>query len=245
MPGVNPQEVAKRYNSLEIIIDEDDNWHLYTKKSISKFIHSSLKILPKFSKLNILNAGSAGFSYGLDEKNILHVDVADKHLSKLPNSVVASIEDLPLPDKNFDLIICVGSVLNYCDPILVMNQFSRVLKDNGYLILEFECSRTFELLFKKEFNNSAAFIETFFDAYGDKESIWYFSENFIDNLTSSYKFEVIRKKRFHFISPLIYRITKNATFSASFAKLEGMCALIPGINKFCSNSIYFLKKGSC
>jgi SAM-dependent methyltransferase len=240
-----PGQIAERYNSLSIIIDEDDKWHLTTKERIHSYIHSTLRNLPEAANLKVLNAGSGGFSYGLKENNILHVDLAGNHLSNLPNSLVADIQNLPLNDEQFDLILCVGSVLNYCDPIRVAKEFSRVLKKGGYLILEYENSHTFELLFKKGFNNSAVYVETFFDAHGDKESIWYFSEKYINRLYASFQFEKITQERFHIISPLIYRLTGKANFSSSFAKWDGFLSRIPVIKRFSSNVIelFRLKEG--
>ena len=242
MNKINPDDVAKRYNDLETIIDDDDKWHLITKDNIREFIQRSLSKLSHSDKFYILNAGSAGYSYGLAEDRILHVDISDKHISHLSNSIVANIENLPLKDQEFDLVICVGSVLNYCDPFKVIEQFSRLLKPKGYIILEFESSYTFELVFKKGFNQSAVFIETFFDAHGDKEQIWYFSEKYIRNILNSYDFSVINRKRFHIISPLVYRLTKKATFSSQFSSFDSICSCIPWIRNFCSNAIYLLQK---
>jgi ubiquinone/menaquinone biosynthesis C-methylase UbiE len=235
------EQIAGRYNSLSVIIDDDDKWHRTTKKRISDFIQSTLKHLPKATNLKVLNAGSGGFSYGLDESNILHVDIAGNHLSNLPNSLVADIQSMPINDKQFDLILCVGSVLNYCDPIRVAKEFSRVLKNGGYLILDYENSHTFELLFKRGFNKNAVYVETFFDAHGDKERIWYFSEKYIDRLYASYHFEKITQERFHIISPLIYRLTSKANFSSSFAKLDCFFSLVPVIKRFSSNVIVLFR----
>lgn len=242
MNKIDIDKVAKKYNSIKEIWNEDDKWHLITKQNISKFIHSSFNSLINSQNFKILNAGSAGYSYGLNESNILHVDIADKHISQLSNSVVANIENLPLPENEFDLIICVGSVLNYCEPIKVINQFSKVLKQEGHIILEFESSRTFELIFKKGFNKSAVFVETFFDANDGKERLWYFSENYINQLLKKNNYKALRRSTFHILSPLIYRLTKDVTFSASFSNLDRFCKYIPVINRFCSNSIYLFKR---
>lgn len=242
MNKIDPKEVAKRYNALDIIIDDDDEWHLRVKQAIKKFIHEQLNVIPDYASLKILNAGSAGYSYGLNENNITHVDVADKHISHLKNAIVADVANLPLKDGTFDGIICVGSVLNYCDPIDVMKEFARVLKPNGFIILEFECSKTFELLFKKGFNNSAVYIETFFDAHGDKERIWYFSEKYINRLAKSYGFTIKKRTSFHILSPLVYRMTQKETFAAKFSSLDKFCSVIPGLNKFGSNIICLLDR---
>jgi len=237
---IDLDKVAKTYNELDIIWNDDDKWHLVTKRMISGFIENSLKAIPNHDTFKILNAGSAGYSYGIKEDNIFHVDIAEKRISHLPNSVVANVEELPLPSQLFDMVICVGSVLNYCDPFKVTSEFSRVLKNQAFIILEFESSYTFELLFKKGFNNSAVFVETFLNA--EKEKLWYFSETYIKRLLSSYNFEVVSKKRCHILSPMVYRIIKNDKRASWFSKLDRICSYIPGIDKFCSNAIYLFKR---
>lgn len=50
--------------------------------------------------------------------------------------VVADSHDLPLPDGEFDLVICTGT-LNLCeDPAKVVSEFLRILKPGGLLHLE-------------------------------------------------------------------------------------------------------------
>lgn len=242
MPKINPGKTAERYNSINTIVDDDDIWHQHTQNQIFNFIHQSINTNSLDEEFKILNVGSAGFSYGLNENNIVHLDLADKHLIHLKNSFVGDAENMPKFGQKFDLIICVGSVLNYCDPIRVINQFSENLKDNGALILEFENSYTFELLFKKNFNNTIVFTETFFDVHGDTEKLWYFSEKFIKNLLTSYDFQIISKKRFHIISPLILRITNDINYSARFIRFDKICSKIPFLNKFSSNIIYLASR---
>lgn len=54
--------------------------------------------------------------------------------------------DLPFAENSIDNILCVGSVLNYCDAIAAISEFNRVLKYNGHLILEYESSWGFEYI---------------------------------------------------------------------------------------------------
>ncbi|QXV63717.1 class I SAM-dependent methyltransferase [Mucilaginibacter sp. 21P] len=241
MHRIDPNETANRYNSLEQIIDADDKWHLETERIIESFVHESVRKIPGFEQFAILNAGSAGHSYGLNENQILHVDIADKHIAHLPNALVANVEALPLSDASYDLVLCVGSVLNYCDPIRVIKEFSRVLKSQGYIVLEFENSKTFELLFKRGYNQSAVYHETFFDAHGDTEKIWYFSGSYVIQLLKSYKFEVVDLKRFHVLSPLVFRLTGWPSFSSAFAKLDGILRRIPFVKTHSSNIIVLAK----
>jgi len=240
MKEIDPQQVANKYNKLDKIWDEKDRWHQWTRKKISDFIQKSLISIGDYSEFKILNAGSAGNSYGIDERNILHVDVAQNKIQHLDNSMAADIHDIPLGDKQFDLILCVGSVINYCDPIIVMSQFERLLKPNGYIILEFENSYTLELFGKKSFNKKATLVKTFNN--GSTELLWFFSESYIRNLAKLSGCDVILKKRFHIISPLLYRISRNENFAAGFSRLDNIFYLIPLLNKFSSNTIFLLQK---
>ncbi len=81
MKEINPNDVAEKYNNLKVIWDENDKWHIRTKSMIYDFIIKSLKSIHIDSSSKILNAGSAGYSYGIDERNILHIDIAKGKIS--------------------------------------------------------------------------------------------------------------------------------------------------------------------
>lgn len=237
MDQIDQDAVAKKYNSLDVIWDGKDKWHLWTKKMIDAFVR---KNAIHIENKKILNAGSAGYSYELDEQNILHVDIAKDRISHLSNSLVADIQSIPLPSEEFDLIICVGSVINYCDPILVIKEFERLIKGKGKIILEFENSHTFELLGKNGFNKKATFVKSFYN--GSPESIWFFSEEYIRSLAQLSEFSVSSVNRCHIISPFIYRLCKNERISAAFGRLDLIFSAFPFINTFSSNVIMLLEK---
>ncbi len=236
---IEQKEIVEKYNNLDSIWDLNDKWHSYTFKMISKFIIQNLKHYSHIDNIKILNAGSAGYSYELPEKNITHIDIAEKKIKDLENSIQANIEDIPLSNDTFEAIICVGSVINYCDPISAIQEFSRVLKKNGKLILEFENSNTLELIGTNKYNKKAILIDTF---YLGKETIWYFSESFIEEILTENGFLITKKNRWHILSPLIYRYTKKGNFSAFFCKLDSMLKLFPFFKKVSSNTIIFAEK---
>ena len=235
MKEIDIEEVAKKYNEIDVIWNENDKWHVRVQKVIQEFILNVFKSIENHQDLKILNAGSAGFSYNLNEGNILHIDIAKDKISHLKNSLVADIQNIPLPQNQFDLIVCVGSVINYCDPIKVFGEFNRVLKRSGYLILEFENSFTLELFGKKTFNRKATFVNSFYN--GLPESVWFFSESYIKELAELHGFRMLSVKRCHIISPLIYRIFKNEKFAARFGSWDKLFCYIPFLRKFSSNSI--------
>jgi SAM-dependent methyltransferase len=240
MDKINTADVAKKYNSLDVIWHESDKWHSVVKRNIDRFISSVINDIQDIAKYKILNAGSGGNNYNIPEKNILHIDIAETKLKGLPNAIVADVQNIPLNGNQFDLTICVGSVINYCDPIIVLKEFERLSKSGGYLILEFENSYTLELIGKASFNKRAVLVKTFYN--GDSENLWFFSESYILELAHLSGYRLLSSKRFHIISPLIYRITKNDRLASKFAKLDKICRYIPLLNKFSSNTIFLLVK---
>jgi SAM-dependent methyltransferase len=193
-----------------------------------------------YENVNILNAGSGGDGYSLPEKSMTHLDLSSKRLLGLSNSIVGNIESIPVDDCSFDIVLCVGSVMNYCDPIKVISEFSRVLKMKGYLILEFENSRTLELWGKQSFNQSATIVKTFY--HGTSEKIWYFSEGYVQRITSEFGLEIIDQDCCHILSPLIYRLTKQENFSAYFAKMDPLLKKIFLFQHVSSNLIVLFQK---
>lgn len=218
MEGINLNDVAKKYNEIPVIWDERDKWHNKTKKMINDFITRSLKSIHNYNGLKILNAGSGGNNYGLPESTLTHIDIAAEKIKGLNNSIQANIENMPIKEEMYDLIICVGSVINYCDPLKVIQEFKRVIKPGGKIILEFENSHTLELIFKKEFNKKVVLVNTFYNQR--PETVWYFSEKFIKEIITENKFEIAKIERCHILSPLVYWLTKKETFSAFFSKMD-------------------------
>ncbi len=240
MDRIDPEEVAKKYNSIKVIWDESDKWHIWTKRMINDFIKKSLALIPNYQNIQILNAGSAGHSYGLDERNILHIDIAKDRISHLPNAIVADIHRIPISYSHFGLIICVGSVINYCEPMIVLKEFRRLLTSGGYLILEFENSYTLELLGKHAFNKKATLIDTFYNRKSEK--IWFFSESYIRELARLSGLQLYSIRRCHIISPLVYRIFKNERLAARFGLLDRLFSFIPILKRFSSNVICLFAK---
>jgi ubiquinone/menaquinone biosynthesis C-methylase UbiE len=141
-----------------------------------------------FDNAYILNAGSGGNSYDIISDNMYHVDIAENRIVHLKNAVVASIERLPFHDKMFDHIICVGSVINYCDAIVAIAEMSRVLKKHGVLIMEFENSLSFEFFGKTEYGKSAEIVTTKYIEQSHRQ--WVYSFNYIKNILRRYSLKI-------------------------------------------------------
>ncbi len=177
MDDIDLEKVAEKYNSLKEIWPREDYWHQKTYLEICKFIDRINKNGFVNSEDKILNAGSAGNSYNLSGGKMLHVDIAKNKIQDKEHFMVANVENLPLPDNSFNFAICVGSVINYCDPMKVIQEFERILLNKSYLILEFENSISWEFIGTDQFNKKATIVTTFYS--GKQEKLWLFSEKYI------------------------------------------------------------------
>jgi len=235
---IDKGQVAQKYNSLDEIWSREDKWHSRTSQTIQQFISDYVAPLPE-AKGNILNAGSAGNAYGLAEEHMIHLDIAAEKIAHLPNSITGSIEQIPVKANEFDLIVCVGSVLNYNDPMKVFEEFDRVLRPGGYLVIEFENSNTLELIFTKDYNKKAIFVKTFY--YGS-EPLWYYSDTWIKEIIDIHRLAIVRTSKFHFLSPFIYRFVKDENKAGPFMWFDRIFKRIPILKNISSNTILLIRK---
>ena len=192
------KRIKNLYNEVAEIWPKDDKWHLYTKSIIEKKLYKWLNSTPQ---TYILNAGSGGTEYKI-EGRVCHLDIADKKISDKKEFIVSSIEDIPVKDNTFDIIICVGSVVNYIKNISkALNELNRVLKVGGRLILEYERANTAELLFNRHHKD-----DCFYQVYefnGAKHGIWLYSDKLINAiLKDELKMKLKKQYRFHSLSAI-------------------------------------------
>lgn len=232
-------DIINRYFDLHTIWDESDKWHFYTHHKIRDFIKAISDDFLKDKKIVILNAGSGGEEYNLIDHEHIHVDIVDTKIKHKARFIVSNIETISLEDQ-VDMVLCVGSVLNYTDPVRAIKKFENLLKHGGYLLIEFEKSSSLEFIFHPSFNMQVAMVDTF---YGNNiERVKVFSERYIDSILAFNKFLKLRIERFHIFSPLIFRLTKHTNFAAKFVILDKILRYISPLSFFSSNSIYFCQK---
>lgn len=236
----NEKEITDFYSNLSEIWPKEDKWHSYTKRQIESFIQKNININNNIDVAVILNAGSGGNSYGINESKMIHLDITEKNIHSKNNYYVGSIEQVPLASNSIDIIICVGSVLNYTTATKAISELSRILKNQGLIILEFEVTETLEYFGTNDFGKSIAINETF---YNQKPiSIYMFSIEYINNLLKNANIKVIRKEKFHIISPFVLRLTKRPNLSSKFTFFDPLMRLIPMKFRPCSNIILAGKK---
>ena len=111
---------------------------------------------------------------------MVHLDLIADRIAKYPGFLVADISKIPQEDSSFDVVLCVGSVLNYGNPMRGIGEFWRVLRPGGFLILEYERSGSPEYWWKHGFASACARVDTF---YGRVETqLWAYGDQFIDGL---------------------------------------------------------------
>jgi len=205
-----------------------------THRKLRKWLKNKIN-----SKTLILNAGSGGVDYGIKDGTMIHLDIVDKLVNMHEKYIIASIDSIPCDDNSFDVLICVGSVLNYADIILGIKELCRVLKPFGTLILEFERSNSGEFLFTKNWHRNVVFCD---EKYGNqRHKYWVFDEKFVYHTLQHHGMNCKKKFRFHIISSLILRITKSEKFAARFAFFDYCCQFLSYL--LACNVMLCLKKG--
>lgn len=236
MDKIDLDEIIAHYEVMESIWPKADKWHYYTYQTIDTFIKTQIKKIKISKNAKVINLGSGGNSYCFDENNMLHVDITDVKIKDKPHFLISNIEHLEESNSSYDIGLCVGSVINYADALLTIQELSRIIKSGGFLFLEFENSNSFEFVCTEAFGKKASIVTTF---YQDREEkIWVYSEKYIRNLLEISGFNIINKRRFHTITPLIYRITQNAQKAARFYWSDKLFHWLP----FSSNIILVARK---
>lgn len=205
-------KVKENYSAYDA--ENEDNWHHEVEKVDRKFIFNVLNRFDSKNKV-ILNAGSGG---NLSAKGkIINLDIVEDNIKQFENYIVASVTDIPLDDNSVDIIICVGSVLNYTDAKRTLSEFKRVLKNNGLLILEFERSDSADLL--KEASHHQDVVEVTYQYNGQDHPMILYGEKYVKELLNVNGFVLRKKKRFHIASAFLSRLGMKDESSYRFIHL--------------------------
>ncbi len=236
-------QVANQYNGIETIWDKDDKWHWYTKEQIRKFIKKCLPNQKLKDGFIIFNAGSGGNNYSIPDDYMIHLDIADRKIKEKKRYIVGSIKNIDMKDNSVDMIICVGSVLNYCSSAtMAIKEFGRILKPGGSIILEYETTNSYEYKGTSSYQKSVVYnVETFYG--GKAELLNMYSQNYINTILQFNGFKTKKTKRFHIFSPCHLKnkgITLEETNRA--ANMVRWDPIARFLTKNCSNIILLATK---
>ncbi len=235
---IDEERVRQLYNQMSDIWPADDKWYTYTHQRIIEYINRFAKKNGISDSSKVINIGSAGNEYGLPGTHY-HVDIAEERIKHCAHYVVCSAEHLPFPDNYFDAGLCVGAVINYCDPLPVIAEISRVLKPGAKLVLDYDQSRSYEFI-GFCYNHNAHIIETFNS--GETDSVWVFSERLISSYCQKHGLKISNKEYYHLLTPLIYKICKDEEKAATYVWTDKILRYFPFLNRISCNIILTLTK---
>lgn len=169
------------------------------------------------------------------------MDISEEKVKNIVGAVVGNLEDSKLFCTNeFDSIICVGSVINYCNSYRVVENFYNWIKNEGTLYLEFENSSPFEYAFTKKYGRAMDIVKT---EYIECEHLIYiYSYAYLTSLLEINNFEILEIKGFHILSSLVLRFGFSEEFSAKFTSFDNLLNKISFFRNHSANIIIKCKK---
>ena len=233
--------VRQTYNS-ELLgsRDKPDLWHEHTHAETERFVSEMLSELSISSTDAVLNAGSSGNGLGITHPFHIQIDIAERSLRGTRNAIAADLQMLPFRSTSFELVVCVGSVINCCDAVRALSELTRVLRPGGVLILEFERSQSLEFVFTPAFGQSSTVINTF---YNEKtHPLWVYSDEYVNSILAAFGMKVEKRQYFHVLSPLVLRVTNSVTAARRVANLDPYFRKLPLVAKLACNTIWFCSK---
>jgi len=231
MERINTEEVKVLYENVTEVWPTEDLWHSYSKRNIDAYV----KKQSYSDHAYILNAGSGGSTYGIANR-MHHLDIAENLIAHLPEFTVGSMEQLPFTSASFSDIICVGSVLNYCDAVSSIMELARVVTPGGSLILEFESSWGFEHIQNKGYKQSALLVEVEYSSQLTRQ--WVYDPSYIIKILEQAGFKIVDSFRFHYLSGLHYSRYQDSNKASKYTAVDSFIRRLPGLKNRSNNVIY-------
>jgi SAM-dependent methyltransferase len=241
MRGLERRDVKSRaqttYDSTFDVWPESDTWSSYTKRILSRVVHE-LGISPNSA---VLNAGCGGNDYGIAQKGAIcvNLDLSFEQCRNMRHSIVADVEEIPLANNWFDFVLCVGAVMNYCEPYAAVAELFRVAKPNGTVVIDFETTTSAELLFSKHWGKRVSVIERKYADRLDKTLL--FSADHVRRIIKPYG-TIVKLHRYHIATAFWLRMNHRLKIPNAAIKLDRVATRIPGLRALASNFIFVCRK---
>ena len=201
----------KFYENHYRLAEPMDPWHAFAQYVVHTTTKAWFCDFGKGRGERILNAGSGGSDYEI-KTPMVHLDLTVERVSHFPNFIICDVSEIPIADASFDVILCVGSVINYGNPILAIQEFKRVLRPGGVLIMEYERSGSPEYWSKHGLSSACVRVDTFYGRV--KTQLWAYGDEFIDGILTLNGFRTIAEMRFHGLSSLALALTGSPRFAS-------------------------------
>ena len=215
------RSAARLYGKASSNWPKGDGWNEYKHQETERFIlRTGSKILQNAK--HVLDAGAGDGAYEWMPSTCISLDRHYLQISQKRNAVVGDVERMPFTDCYFDLVVCIGSVLNYASAAETLNEFARITAAGGYIYLHFETSTSFEHLFSPAWGASVYLTRTTNASRTDY--VWVYSPKYILALLAGLQFKVIQSARFHTLSALCCRLGISQTGAYRLARLDWVAA---------------------
>ncbi len=207
---------AARYATGGEIWPDTDRWNTAKRRAIDSFCRANLGAVADDAA--VLNAGAGSYSYDWMPRQAINLDRFLGQASQLPNAVAADVENLPFEDATFDVVICIGSVLNYVSAMEALAELCRVLKPGGRMLLHYETSNSAEHLGTSRWRASAAPLPTINN--GEDDFIWVYSRSYIERTLARFGIVVENQRAFHIASAALLRLGFSQDSAARASLLD-------------------------
>lgn len=205
-----------------------------TTKYIDRFVNDEIRVFKEYD--TILNAGSGGKVYKTVSK-LVHLDIAENTLCHVNDAVIGNIVDMPFSDEVFDCVICVGTVINYCEAEKAIKEIRRILKRNALFILEYERSGSGLISSKERDEDILIFHHEYFS---EPHQNFLYSDAFVERLLLKNGFKIVKESKFNVTIPWSERFVSEKVAHA-LTIFEPLFQKIEYINQYAHNRILVCK----
>jgi len=239
--SIEPNDVKSRaksaYDATQVIWPETDTWSSHTKRVLDEVVR---RTIPKSNSI-VLNAGCGGNDYGIGQRAsiCINLDISSRQCRDIQRPVVADVESIPFDNNIFDFVLCVGAVINYCEPYVAIPELFRVAKRGGVVMIDFETTQSAELLLSSHWGKRVSVIERKYASRSDKTLL--FSTEHIRRIVQ--QSGIINKvHRYHTVTAAWLRITQKAQIPNIVSSLDKFSSRVPILKRLASNSIFVCQK---
>lgn len=230
---------SKFYQEHYRITEAIDPWHAYSQTVVHSTTRDWFYRFGQQRGTRILNAGSGGSDYGI-KQSMVHLDLFESRIDHCEHRLVGDIAQIPAENSSFDVVLCVGSVINYADPSRAIPELARVLRPHGLLIIEYERSGSFEYLLKHGSPRGCCRVETF---YGNVVThVWVYGDGFFDGLLSASALNQLAESRFHALSSVALGLFRSPAAATRFTVGDQTLAQRWPFKAIASNRILAVEK---
>jgi SAM-dependent methyltransferase len=235
--GIDLREVRKNYDQRDKIWDPDDLWHMAASKRYDREIRKFLASYGHDGNI-VINIGSGDKKFD-SGAFLVNIDLSTRFLGGHSNPVCASAGSVPLKDASSDAVLCVGSVINYCNASEVLSEIRRILRPGGRALIEFESSESFEYYGTDKFGQAATIVVTKYD--GGPERIWLYKPAYLRNILNEVGLTVVRTGYLHVLSAIVFWMTKRENISSLFCVYDRLTARTP-LKRFAHNQFFVCER---